>query len=199
MSRKHRLNIQRSTKYTGRSSWFALLLLAVVAVNGAAPPSALAASATEINIKADAALEKFREKVPGGAEFLGRAKGVLVFPSVIKAGLVFGGEYGEGVLRMGGKPVEYYSTAAASFGFQIGAQSKTLIMVFLESGALSQFRNSSGWKAGVDGSVAVVKWGVGGDINTMDIKDPIVGFVFNNKGLMYNLTIEGAKFTRIVR
>ncbi len=124
---------------------------------------------------------------------------MLVFPSVIKAGLVFGGEYGEGVLRIGGKSVEYYSTAAASFGFQLGAQSKTVILVFLEAGALNAFRASDGWKAGVDGSVAVVKWGVGGDINTVDIKDPIVGFVFNNKGLMYNLTLEGSKFTKIVR
>ena len=158
-----------------------------------------AASATEINIKVDAALKRFRDKVSGGDEFLNRAQGVLVFPSVIKAGLVIGGEYGEGALRIGGQSVDYYSTAAASFGFQIGAQAKTVILVFLENDALTDFRNSNGWKAGVDGSVAFVKWGEGGDINTIDIKDPIVGFVFNNKGLMYNLTLEGSKFTKIIR
>lgn len=174
-------------------------IFAVVSSGGLGLNPAEAASATEINIKVDSALKRFREKVSGGDEFLRRAQGVLVFPSVIKVGLVIGGEYGEGALRVGGESVEYYSTAAASIGFQIGAQSKTVILVFLESGALTDFRKSDGWKAGVDGSVAVVKWGVGGDINTVDIKDPIVGFVFNNKGLMYNLTFEGSKFTKIIR
>ena len=93
----------------------------------------------------------------------------------------------------------YYSTAAASIGFQLGAQSKSIVLVFLAEKALSDFRNSDGWKAGVDGSVALVEWRVGEDINTVDIKDPIIGFVFSNKGLMYNLTIEGSKFTKIVR
>ncbi len=161
--------------------------------------SVSADSATEINIKVDSALERFKDEVPGGKEFLKRAKGVLVFPGIIKAGFGIGGEYGEGALRIGGKTVEYYSTAAVSIGFQIGAQSKTLVLVFLQNDALTKFRASDGWKAGVDGSVAVVEWGVGEDINTTDIKDPIVGFIFSNKGLMFNLTLEGSKFTKIIR
>jgi lipid-binding SYLF domain-containing protein len=161
--------------------------------------SANSGSATEINIKADSALQRFKDEVPGGKEFLKRAKGVLVFPSIIKAGIGIGGEYGEGALRIGGKTVEYYSTAAVSIGFQLGAQSKTLVIVFLQNDALTEFRASDGWKAGVDGSVAVVEWGVGEDINTTDIKDPIVGFIFSNKGLMFNLTLEGSKFTKIIR
>ncbi len=158
-----------------------------------------AASATEINIRVDSALKRFKKDISGGEEFLRRAKGVLVFPRVIKAGLGIGGEYGEGALRIGGKSVEYYSTVAASIGLQLGAQSKTVVLVFLETAALEEFRKSDGWKAGVDGSIAVLKWGEGGDINTLDIKDPIVGFLFNNKGLMYNLTLEGSKFSKIVR
>ncbi|MFC1681970.1 YSC84-related protein [Pseudomonadota bacterium] len=177
----------------------AVIVVIISLVGAFGSGSAEAASATEINIKVDSALRRFREKVAGGDEFLSRAKGVLVFPSVVKAGFVLGGEYGEGALRIGGKTVEYYSTAAASIGFQLGAQSKTIVLVFLESRALTDFRNSDGWKAGVDGSVAVVKWGVGGDINTVDIQDPIVGFVFDNKGLMYNLTLEGSKFTKLIR
>lgn len=179
-----------------------IVLLAMVAAASSASlafKSAEAASATKINIKVDSALQRFREKISGGDEFLRRAQGVLVFPSVIKVGIGIGGEYGEGALRIGGRSAEYYSTAAASIGFQLGAQSKTVILVFLQNDALTDFRESDGWKAGVDGSVAVVKWGVGGDINTIDIKDPIVGFIFNNKGLMYNLTLEGSKFTRIIR
>ena len=158
-----------------------------------------AASATEINIRVDSALKHFKKEISGGEEFLRRAKGVLVFPRVIKAGLGIGGEYGEGALRIGGKSVEYYSTAAASIGLQLGAQSKAVLIVFLKSAALETFRKSDGWKVGVDGSVAIIKWGEGGDINTLDIKDPIVGFVFDNKGLMYNLTLEGSKITKIVR
>ncbi len=158
---------------------------------------AFAASATEIDIGVNATLKRFKSDIAGGSEFLSKAKGVLVFPSIIKVGFVFGGEYGEGALRIGGKTVDYYNTLAASFGFQLGAQKKSLVLVFLNTQALQNFRNSKGWKAGVDGSVAFIKWGVGEDINTTDIKDPIVGFVFNNKGLMYNLSIEGAKFTKI--
>jgi lipid-binding SYLF domain-containing protein len=142
-------------------------------------------------------LKKFKQEVAGGSQFLAKANGVLVFPKVLKAGFGIGGEYGEGALLIGGKTVDYYSTAAASIGLQLGAQSKSLVIVFMNEQSLSYFRNSKGWKAGVDGSVAVVEWGAGEDINTIDIEDPIVGFVFSNKGLMFNLTLEGSKFTKL--
>lgn len=164
-----------------------------------ATPAAVAATAAEIDIKVDAALERFKSEIDGGGSFLSKADGVLVFPDVIKAGIGIGGEYGEGALRVDGKSVAYYSTAAASVGFQLGAQQKTVVLVFLDPGALRAFRASDGWKAGVDGSVALIEWGAGKDINTVEIDEPIVGFVFNNKGLMYNLTIEGSKFTKIDR
>jgi lipid-binding SYLF domain-containing protein len=161
--------------------------------------TALAKSAKEIEISVDVALDEFAQQVKGGKEFLASAKGVLVFPSVLKGGFVVGGEYGEGALRIGGKTVDYYSTAAASIGFQLGAQSKRIILVFMEQDALQKFRASEGWEAGVDGSVALVTLGAGGSIDTTNIKDPIVGFVFSNKGLMYNLTLEGSKYTKIKR
>jgi lipid-binding SYLF domain-containing protein len=160
---------------------------------------AMAASAKEIDIRVDAALEKFKKEVGGGEEFLKNAEGVLVFPKVIKAGLGIGGEYGEGALRISGKTVDYYSTAAASIGFQLGAQSKTVILVFLEKDALKNFRKSSGWEIGVDGSVALITLGAGGSIDTTNIQEPIVGFVFGNKGLMYNLSLEGSKITKLAR
>jgi lipid-binding SYLF domain-containing protein len=160
---------------------------------------ALAKSAREIDISVDVALDEFAKDVKGGREFLKSAKGILVFPSVIKAGIGIGGEYGEGALRIGGKTVDYYNTAAASIGFQLGAQSKRVIIVFMENEALKKFRASQGWEAGVDGSVALVEMGTGGSIDTNNIKDPIVGFVFGNKGLMYNLTVEGSKgFTNFI-
>ncbi|MCH7696455.1 MAG: hypothetical protein IIB73_09220 [Proteobacteria bacterium] len=158
-----------------------------------------AASAQEIDIKVDAALERFKEEVMGSDKFLNKAKAVLIFPEVIKVGFGIGGEYGEGALRINNKTVEYYSTAAASIGFQLGAQIKTVILVFLDNTELKRFRNSSGWEAGVDGSVAILEYGAGKDINTINIEDPIVGFVISNKGLMYNLTLEGSKLTKIKR
>jgi lipid-binding SYLF domain-containing protein len=94
-------------------------------------------------------------------------------------------------------PVVYYNIAVASFGLQLGAQKKTIILVFMQQEALKKFRDSSGWKAGVDGSVALIKIGAGGSIDTTNIKDPIVGFVFGQKGLMFNLTLEGSKFTKL--
>ena len=172
-------------------------VMAAAVLAAAAPGTAAAAGAQEIDINVDAALDRFREEVAGGSRFLQRAKGVLVFPSVIKAGFGIGAEFGEGALRIGGNTVDYYITVAASIGLQLGGQVKTVILVFLEQGALDAFRASDGWKVGVDGSVAFLKWGLGEDINTIDIKDPIVGFVFSNKGLMYNLTLEGSKITRI--
>ncbi len=172
-------------------SYFGLLMLF--------PAQSQAASATEINIGVDTTLQRFKQQVPGGDRFLAQAKGVLVFPDVIKAGFFIGGEYGEGALRVNGVTKNYYSTAAASIGLQAGAQSKSLVIVFMTTQALTQFENSQGWKAGVDGSIAVVEWGTGEDINSMDITDPIIGFVFGNKGLMFNLTLEGSKFTKLVK
>lgn len=156
-----------------------------------------AGTAKEIDVSVDVALERFQEEVKGAKEFLQSAKGVLVFPGVFKAGIGIGGEYGEGALRMGGKTVSYYSTAAASIGLQLGAQKKTIILVFMQDEALKKFRESSGWEVGVDGSVALVKVGAEASIDTTNIRDPIVGFVFGQKGLMYNLTLEGSKFTKI--
>jgi len=170
-------------------------LLAVAGTFGSVS-SVLAASAEEINIKVDGTLNEFKSEITGGAEFLDKAKAVLVFPDVVKAGLIVGGEYGEGALRVGGKSVQYYNIASASFGFQIGAQQYAIVMVFLEDEALAKFRESSGWEAGVDGSVAVAEWGVGKDINTQNFKDPIVGFVLSNKGLMAGISLEGSKITR---
>ena len=160
---------------------------------------AFAGSAKEIDVGVDEAIKRFKREVSGANLFLNQAKGTLVFPTVYKAGFGVGGEYGEGALRVGEKTVNYYSTAAASIGFQFGAQSKTIILVFTQQGALDKFQSSDGWKVGVDGSVALVTLGAGDSLDTENFKDPIVGFVFGQKGLMYNLTLEGSKYSKIVK
>lgn len=172
-----------------------LLLVVVMGLLGAVRP-AQAASAAEIDQAVDKTLQAFAE-IDGARAFLGIAKGVLVFPKVYKAGFVVGGEYGEGALRVDGRTVDYYSTAAASFGFQLGAQAKSIVVLFTDNAALQAFRASDGWKVGVDGSVALVDIGAGKAVDTNNIRDPVIGFVFGQKGLMYNLTLEGSKFTRL--
>jgi lipid-binding SYLF domain-containing protein len=171
--------------------WIAVHITSLLA------PSAYGASSTEINIKSDAVLSQFYEKVGGAQKLSQKAKGMLIFPSVIKAGFGIGGEYGEGALRIKGKTVDYYNTAAASIGFQLGAQSKSVILLFMKQKALDDFRHSDGWEIGVDGSVAIATFGAGGALDSHNLREPIIGFILNNKGLMYNLTLEGSKISKI--
>ncbi len=151
----------------------------------------------EIDDKVNATLSRLSSTIPGSRELVSKARGVLVFPSVLAAGLGIGGEYGEGALRVDGRNVDYYSTASASFGLQIGAQSKAVVFLFMTQEALDKFRNSKGWTAGVDASVAVVKAGVNGDIDLNTATQPVNVFVMTNKGLMANLTVEGTKITKL--
>lgn len=151
----------------------------------------------EIDAAADEALKVFQEKIGGADIFLDQSAGYLIFPRVIKAGFVIGGETGEGALRVGGKTVDYYRTSAASFGLQAGAQAKSVLIAFMTPEALEKFRNSNGWKAGVDGSIALIDMGGGKAIDTNNIKDPVVGFIFGSKGLMANLSLEGSKFSKL--
>jgi len=156
-----------------------------------------AASREEINAEVRQALKNFQKQTSAGHELSKKASGMLVFPSVIKAGIGIGGEFGEGALLVKGKTAAYYNIAAASIGFQLGAQARSQIVLFMNDKVLNDFRKSEGWKAGVDGSVALATLGAGGAIDTETAKQPIIGFIFSNKGLMYNLTFEGSKITRI--
>lgn len=178
-----------------RHSKLAVILMAVLFAFVSRP--AFAASKAEIDAEVRQALQEFRKHTGAGHELSQKAAGILVFPSVIKAGIGVGGEYGEGALLVGGKTVGYYSIAAASIGLQLGAQARSEIVLFMTDQALAGFRKSEGWKAGVDGSVALATLGAGGAIDTETAKQPIIGFIFSNKGLMYNLTFEGSKITRI--
>ena len=158
-----------------------------------------AASKDEIDAKTREAVDTFYKQSGAGKALAQKAAGMLVFPEVLKAGVGVGGEYGEGALLIKGKPVAYYNTASASIGFQLGAQVKSQIILFMNPKVLEAFRKSNGWKAGVDGSVALATLGAGGEIDTNTIKEPIIGFIFSNKGLMYNLTFEGSKITKLER
>ena len=159
--------------------------------------SALAASGEEIDAKSNEALKAFQQEVKGADVFLSQAAGYLIFPRVIKVGIGVGGETGEGALRVNGKTVAYYRTTSGSIGFQLGAQAKSIVIAFMTPESLNKFRNSEGWKVGVDGSVALIDLGAGKTIDSTNIKDPVVGFIYGAKGLMYNLTLEGSKFSKL--
>lgn len=151
----------------------------------------------EIDSGADAALGKLYQTSPQAKELVQRAKGVLVFPSVLSASFVVGAQHGKGVLRVAGANAGYYSTSAGSIGFQAGAQSKAVILLFMTDQALEQFRNSQGWTVGADASVAVANVGANGRIDSNTAQQPIVGFVMNNAGLMAGVSLEGAKISKL--
>ncbi|MEB2398234.1 BPSL1445 family SYLF domain-containing lipoprotein [Parapusillimonas granuli] len=150
-----------------------------------------------INERADAALKRLYEVAPNSRELVSQAKGVLIFPRVIGGGFVVGLEHGDGVLRVNGKNRGYYSTSSGSVGLQAGAQSKAIVMVFRTQEALDKFLASNGWTAGVDATVAVANIGANGALDLNTIREPIVGFVMTNVGLMAGVSLEGTKINRI--
>jgi lipid-binding SYLF domain-containing protein len=168
-----------------------IIVLAAISVTGA--------TKAEIDVNVQVTIQNFYDESPAGKTLAEQASGLLVFPSVVKAGIGIGGEYGEGALLVDGETVEYYNTTAASIGFQLGAQVKSQVILFMTDEALDRFRNSDGWEAGVDGSVALIEFSAAEEISSNSIQDPIIGFILSNRGLMYNLTFEGSKMTKIDR
>ena len=150
-----------------------------------------------IDAEVDSALSKLYAQVPGSRELTSKAKGVLVFPSVVSAGLVVGRSYGQGALPSGGKTDGYYSTTAASAGLLAGAESKALYLLFMDQQAFDKFRASKGWTAGADASVTLLKVGAAAGADTQTIQQPIIGYALSNAGLMANLSIDGTKINRL--
>jgi lipid-binding SYLF domain-containing protein len=175
---------------------FCLLLFALPAAV-AAPRMSHAASTAQLEYDANETLHSFVRQVPGARELANKAAGILVFPSVVKAGFGIGGEYGEGILLDQNRVQGYYNIISASFGFQLGVQERSIIIMFMTQDALAGFERRAGWKVGVDGSVTVITVGVGGSIDSDKIVSPVIGFILDPKGLMYNLTLEGTKISRI--
>jgi len=157
-----------------------------------------AKSSSELELDVDFAIKQFKLKVNGGEKFLSKVKGYLVIPSVIKGGFVFGAEYGEGALRVNGATTHYYSMTSASIGYQAGVQVYSIVLAFISQASLDNFVKSSGWEAGVDGSIAVSDWGKGKNISSISYEKPIVAFIFGQKGLMAGVSIKGTKFLRII-
>jgi lipid-binding SYLF domain-containing protein len=154
-------------------------------------------AAKKIDAGADEVLDRFYKQVKDAKQFAQKAKALLIMPSVVKAGLLVGGEYGRGALRINGKTVDYYNVVSGSFGAQIGAEAKDWVIAFMTDAALKKFRESKGWEAGVDGNVALITVGGGDSGTTRNAKGDIIGFVFDVKGLMADVSFKGAKFTKL--
>ena len=156
-----------------------------------------AKSSLEIDAAIESAIDRFTNEIQGAQTYLDGARGILVIPKMIKAGLVLGLEYGEGALVVDNIKVQYYRAFSGSLGLQLGIGSKDLIILFYDDEAMDDFLYSSGWQVGVDGSVALLDMGAGGSLDSTEAQDPIVGFVFGHKGLIAGLSLEGTKFTKI--
>ena len=180
-----------------RRQWCRSALLLVTAATIGRPERARAATAAEIDAKAENALKSLLDSNEGARALAGQAKGVLVFPSIIKGGFVVGGASGEGALRIGDRTAGYYRSVAASYGLQIGAQSFSYALFFMTDGALDYLNKSDGWELGVGPSLVVADEGFGKKASTTTLQAEIYAFIFAQEGLMAGLGIEGSKITPI--
>jgi lipid-binding SYLF domain-containing protein len=168
-----------------------------LAINGFIPGVALGASASEINRSATQALNTLYQNNPGARSFGDKAVGILIFPSIVKGGFIVAGQFGDGVLRKGGKPVAYYRSLAASYGFQAGAQAFGYVLFFMDNASLQYLDKSGGWELGTGPSLVILDSGFGKNLSTTTLQKGVYAFIFNQKGLMGGTGIQGTKITRI--
>jgi len=172
-------------------------LAAVIVLLSQAPPLALAASGSELTREARYALDKLYGARPVAKDLSALAKGILVFPNVIKAGLMVGGQFGEGVLFKGGEVADYYNTVGASYGLQAGAQSYGYALFFMSEDALAYLDSTEGLEVGVGPSVVVVDEGMARSLTSTTAQEDVYAFIFDQSGLMAGLGIQGNKITKI--
>jgi lipid-binding SYLF domain-containing protein len=172
-------------------------ILAMAATTLMSPRLAMAASAAEIDRDADVALTNLFDSVPAARALGAQAKGILIFPSIVKGGFIVGGQFGEGALRKGGKTVGYYNTVAASYGLQAGVQKFGYALFLMTDSALNYLEKSDGWEIGVGPSIVVVDEGIAKALTTTTAQSDIYAFFFGQKGLMAGLGLQGSKISRI--
>lgn len=183
-----------------RRSMHKVLFSAVLALLlGAMSGGAVAAAAEDLDKDAAQALQALYKSRPSAEAISKKAKAILVFPKIVKAGLVFGGSYGEGVLMKGAKVTEYYNSVSASWGWQAGAETYTYVVFLMSDKAVNYLAKSKGWEIGVGPTVVVVNDGAGKNFSTSTLKDDAYAFINDQQGLMASLSIEGTKISRIKR
>ena len=176
-----------------------LLVAAAILSLGAISSQANAASAEDLNRDAAQALQTLYKTNPVAESLSKSARAVLVFPKIVKAGLVFGGSYGEGVLTKGSTFAGYYNSVSASWGWQAGAESYGYVVFLMNNKAVKYLDKSKGWEIGVGPTVVVMDAGVAKNLSSTTLKDDAYAFIFDQQGLMVSLSIEGTKISRIKR
>ncbi len=176
---------------------FILATTAIISLSGVHQASA--ATAEDLNKDSRQALQTLYKTEPVAEQLSNSAKGILVFPNIIKAGLVFGGSYGEGVLIKDSQVVDYYNSVTGSWGLQIGAQSYGYVVFLMTDEAVNYVEKTKGWEIGVGPTVVVVDEGVAKNLSTSSLKDDAYAFIFSQQGLMAGISIEGTKISRINR
>ena len=151
----------------------------------------------EIDRDAELALDLLTQEISESKLILNQAYGYLIFPRVVKVGMGIGLETGEGVLKVSELSTGYYRISSGSLGFQAGAQAKAVVIAFMTEDLLDSFQNNPGWKVGLDGHITIIDKGLSQSIDSDNILDPVVAFVFDSRGLMYSLTLEGSVFTKL--
>ncbi|MGE4377798.1 MAG: YSC84-related protein [Burkholderiaceae bacterium] len=173
------------------------LLLTACTTTGEADTAPNTSARVALDAEVSDTLNRLYKVAPDAREMVGKAAGVLVFPAVVGGSFVVGGGYGRGAMLVDGRTQGYYSLGTGSIGWQIGAQSKSVLYVFNTREALAKFLDSTGWVAGVDATVAVAHIGANGRIDSETIKQPVVGFIMNNAGLEAGVSLQGTKISRI--
>ena len=184
---------------TRRGMHKVLLATAAMLFLGTIGSQSLAATAEDLDKDAAQALQTLYKTNPISAVIGKKAKAILVFPKIVKAGLVFGGSYGEGVLMKGSHVSEYYNSVSASWGWQAGAESYAYFVFLMTDKAVKYLAKSKGWEFGVGPTVVVVNDGVAKNLSTSTLKDDAYTFISDQQGLMVSLSIEGTKISRIKR
>jgi lipid-binding SYLF domain-containing protein len=178
---------------------FGLALAVATPITALTLSGAAAATADDLNKDASEALQTLYRTNPVAQSISKQAKAMLIFPNIVKAGLVFGGAYGEGVLREGSKPVDYYNSFSGSWGLQAGAQSYGYAVFLMNPKAVDYIHKTQGWEIGVGPTVVIVNEGVAKNLSTSTLKDDAYAFIFDQKGLMAGVSIEGTKISHIKR
>jgi lipid-binding SYLF domain-containing protein len=173
------------------------LVLAIVTTTTLNARVALAASASEIDHNATVALRTLYANTPGAKDLAMQAKGILVFPNIVKGGFIIAGQYGDGALRKAGKTVAYYRSIAASYGLQAGVQSFGYVLLFMDDESLAYLEHSNGWEIGTGPSVVVLDKGFGKSLSSTTLRKGVYAFIFSQKGLMAGLGLQGSKITQI--
>lgn len=185
-----------------RSHLFATAVAAALMTSALTLPvasPAMAATAEDLNQDAHQALNNLTSTNALAKDIAGKARAILVFPSIVKAGLVFGGAYGEGVLLEGDAASDYYNSFTGSWGLQAGAQSYSYAVFLMSDKAVKYLRDSQGWEIGVGPTVVLVDEGAAKNLSTSTLKDDAYAFIFGQQGLMAGVSIEGTKISRIKR